>query len=43
MTVALVVANIRSRLSVYADDVVLFVQPFEEDFQCVKTILDCFG
>jgi hypothetical protein len=35
-------ANIRSRLSVYADDVVLFVQPFE-DFQCVKTILDCFG
>jgi hypothetical protein len=36
-------ANIRNRLSIYADDVVLFVQPFEEDFQCVKTILDCFG
>jgi hypothetical protein len=36
-------ANIRSRLSIYADDVVLFVQSFEEDFQCVKTILDCFG
>jgi hypothetical protein len=35
-------ANIRSRLSIYVDDVVLFVQPFE-DFQCVKTILDCFG
>ncbi|AQK53266.1 uncharacterized protein [Zea mays] len=39
----LVGANIRNRLSIYADDVVLFVQPFEEDFQCVKTILDCFG
>jgi hypothetical protein len=36
-------ANIRSGLSIYADDVVLFVQPFEEDFQCVKTFLDCFG
>jgi hypothetical protein len=35
--------NIRSRLSIYADDMVLFVQLFEEDFQCVKTILDCFG
>jgi hypothetical protein len=36
-------ANIRNRLSIYVDDMVLFVQPFEEDFQCVKTILDCFG
>jgi hypothetical protein len=36
-------ANIRNRLSIYADDVVLFVQPFEEDLHCVKTILDCFG
>jgi hypothetical protein len=36
-------ANIRNRLSIYADDVVLFVQPFEKNFHCVKTILDCFG
>jgi len=36
-------ANIRNRLSIYADDVVLFVQPFEEDLHCVRTILDCFG
>lgn len=35
--------NVRNRLSSYADDVVLFIQPFEEDLNCVKMILDCFG
>jgi hypothetical protein len=36
-------AGIRNRLSLYADDVVLFVRPVEEDLNCVKVILDCFG
>jgi hypothetical protein len=36
-------ANVRNRLSIYADDVVLFVKPLEEDLNCVKMILDCFG
>jgi hypothetical protein len=35
--------GIRNRLSLYADDVVLFVRPVEEDLYCVKVILDCFG
>lgn len=35
--------NVRNRLSSYVDDVVLFIQPFEEDLNCVKMILDCFG
>jgi hypothetical protein len=36
-------ANVRCRLSIYADDVVLFVRPLEEDLKCVRLILDCFG
>jgi hypothetical protein len=36
-------ANVRSRLSIYADDVILFIKPVEEDLNCVKMILDCFG
>jgi hypothetical protein len=39
----LVFRNVKSRLSIYADDVVLFVKPMEEDLVCVKMILDCFG
>jgi hypothetical protein len=35
-------ANVKTRLSLYADDVVLFVRPREE-LNCVKLILDCFG
>jgi hypothetical protein len=36
-------AIVKSRLSLYADDVVLFVKPREEELNCVKLILDCFG
>jgi hypothetical protein len=36
-------ANIRNKLSLYANDVVLFVRPVVEDLNCVKVILDCFG
>jgi hypothetical protein len=36
-------ANVRSRLSMYADDVVLFVKPLDDDLVCTKLILDCFG
>jgi hypothetical protein len=32
-----------NRLSIYADDVVLFVKPIVEDLNCVRLILDCFG
>jgi hypothetical protein len=35
-------ANVKTRLSLYADDVVLFVRPREE-LNCVKLILDFFG
>jgi hypothetical protein len=35
-------ANVKTRLSLYADDVVLFIKPREE-LNCVKLILDCFG
>jgi hypothetical protein len=35
-------ANVKTRLSMYADDVVLFVRPREE-LNCVKLILDYFG
>jgi hypothetical protein len=35
--------NVRSRLSMYADDVVLFVKPLDDDLVCTKLILDCFG
>jgi hypothetical protein len=35
--------NVRNRISIYADDVVLFVKPIVEDLNCVKVILDCFG
>jgi hypothetical protein len=36
-------ANVKTRLSLYADDVVLFIKPREEELNCVKLILDCFG
>jgi hypothetical protein len=36
-------AIVKSRLSLYADDVVLFVKPRVEELNCVKLILDCFG
>jgi hypothetical protein len=36
-------ANVRNRISIYADDVVLFVRPIEADLRCVRLILDCFG
>jgi hypothetical protein len=36
-------AIMKSRLSLYADDVVLFVKPREDELNCVKLILDCFG
>jgi hypothetical protein len=38
----LAIRNVKSRLSIYADDVVLFVKPVE-DLVCVRMILDCFG
>jgi hypothetical protein len=28
--------NVRNRISIYADDVVLFVKPIVEDLNCVK-------
>ena len=31
-------ANTRSRLSIYADDVVLFVKPIEDDLKCVGLV-----
>ena len=31
------------RLSLYADDVALFIRPTEEDLQLTKDILRCFG
>jgi hypothetical protein len=36
-------ADVRSRVSIYADDVVLFIKPIEEDLNCTKVILNCFG
>jgi hypothetical protein len=36
-------ANVRNRISIYADDVVLFVKPMVEELNCVNMILDCFG
>jgi hypothetical protein len=36
-------ANVRSRLSMYTVDVVLFVKPLDDDLVCTKLILDCFG
>jgi hypothetical protein len=36
-------ANVRNKISIYADDVVLFVKPMVEELNCVKMILDCFG
>jgi hypothetical protein len=36
-------ANVKTRLSMYANDVVMLVRPQEEDLSCVKLILDCFG
>lgn len=34
--------NVKSRISSYTDDVVLFIKPFEDDLTCTKIILDCF-
>jgi hypothetical protein len=36
-------ANVQNRISIYVDDVVLFFKPIEEELNCVKMILDCFG
>jgi hypothetical protein len=36
-------ADIRSRVSIYADDVVLFIKPIDADLNCAKMILNCFG
>lgn len=36
-------AGVRNRLSIYADDVVLFVKPIEEDLDCVRMILNYLG
>jgi hypothetical protein len=37
-------AGVRNRLSIYADDVVLFVKPIEDDLKCVGVmLLNCFG
>jgi hypothetical protein len=35
--------NVNNRISIYVDDVVLFIKPEEEDLSCIKVILDCFG
>lgn len=35
--------RIKSRISVYADDVVLFIKPQDLELRCTKVILDCFG
>lgn len=34
---------VNHRISIYADDVALFIRPAEEELQLTKTILDCFG
>jgi hypothetical protein len=36
-------AGVRNRLSIYTDDVVLFVKPLVDELNCVRLILDCFG
>jgi hypothetical protein len=36
-------ADVRIRVSIYADDVVLFIKPIEADLNCAKIILNCFG
>jgi hypothetical protein len=36
-------ADVRSRVSIYADDVVLFIKPIEAYLNCAKIILNCFG
>jgi hypothetical protein len=35
--------NVRNRISIYADDVVMFVKPIVEDLNCVKMILNYLG
>lgn len=35
--------KIKSRILVYADDVVLFIKPQDLELRCTKVILDCFG
>jgi hypothetical protein len=35
--------NARQRVSLYADDVALFVKPLEHELMCTKEILECFG
>jgi hypothetical protein len=34
--------NVKSRISSYTDDVVLFIKPFKDDLTCTKIIPDCF-
>jgi hypothetical protein len=36
-------AGVRNKLSIFVDDVVIFVKPIEEDLNCVRLILDSFG
>lgn len=35
--------NVKNRISIYANDVFLFIKPEEEELSCTKVILDCFG
>jgi hypothetical protein len=36
-------ADVRNRVSIYADDVVLFIKPIEADLNCAEVVLNCFG
>jgi hypothetical protein len=36
-------SNVKNRISIDVDDVVLFIKPEVEYLSCTKTILDCFG
>lgn len=35
--------GIRFRISMYADNVVVFIRPIPQDFDCIRAALDCFG
>lgn len=36
-------SNVKNRVSIYVDDVVMFIKPAEEDLSCTMVILDGFG
>lgn len=36
-------SNVKNRVSIYVDDVVMFIKLAEEDLSCTKVILDGFG